>query len=115
MTHPNDSTTAENLTLNFNKPEPDFSFYKKARELWKETQQMQIEKGMEKYPEPFNPFSWTPAQLLLHAMQENVDQMHYMVGLYDQLASMESKIEELEKERDYFKKIAIDGGLVEEV
>lgn len=73
-------------------------FYDKAREMWQETQNEQILKGLKKYPEPFNPHSWTPKELLKHAMQENVDQAHYLVGLYEQLEEQEKEINRLQAE-----------------
>ncbi|MBG9783568.1 hypothetical protein [Shouchella lehensis] len=57
-------------------------FYKEAHQIWQSVQQEQIRKGAEKYPLPFNPDNWTEKDLLQHAMQENVDQVHYMYGLY---------------------------------
>ncbi len=57
-------------------------FYKEVNQFWHEVQEGQIRKGAEKYPLPFDPDNWTETQLLQHAMQENVDQAHYMYGLY---------------------------------
>lgn len=60
-------------------------FYEKALSLFTKTQEAQIEKGMRKYPEPFNPHSWSPDELLNHALEETVDLTHYLVGLKEQL------------------------------
>lgn len=60
-------------------------FYKKALALFTRTQANQIKKGLEKYPEPFNPHSWSPDELLNHALEETVDLTHYLVGLKDQI------------------------------
>lgn len=71
-------------------------FYERARKAWENVQTEQIMKGMEKYPEPFNPRSWTPKELVRHALQENVDQAHYIYGLYELLLEREEKIKTLE-------------------
>lgn len=74
---------------------PNYPFYKRSRDLWLETQGKQIEKGLEKYPEPFDPHHWTPQELLEHAMQENVDQHHYMVGLFVWVESLMKRVQEI--------------------
>lgn len=74
--------------------------YKAANFAWQRTQIQQIVKGAEKYPEPLNPDSWTAKQLVEHALQENVDQVHYLVSLGE-------KVEELEKLADKYKEDAI--------
>lgn len=63
-------------------------FYDEANEYREMVRNEQILKGAEKYPEPFNPFSWTPEQLIQHFMQENVDQSHYAFGLYQQIQKL---------------------------
>lgn len=55
--------------------------YTEARNYWLKTQAAQINKGAVKYQEPLNPASWTFEQLLDHTMQENVDQVHYIMAL----------------------------------
>jgi hypothetical protein len=77
----------ENMKFIGDEPEPMITtpFYKKALELFTRTQKNQIQKGLEKYPEPFNPHSWSPDELLNHALEETVDLTHYLVGLKDQL------------------------------
>jgi hypothetical protein len=81
-------------------------FYKKALALFTRTQEAQISKGLAKYPEPFNPHSWTPNELLNHALEETVDLTHYLVGLKELL---DAKDEEIEKYKnrclDYERKI----------
>jgi hypothetical protein len=69
-----------------------YPFYQKARELWMETQDTQILKGLQKYPEPFTPTHWTPKQLLTHLLQESVDQVHYAVGLMELIEELEQRI-----------------------
>jgi hypothetical protein len=67
-------------------------FYEKARNLFLRTQDAQIQKGLLKYPEPFNPMSWTPQELLNHALEESVDLVHYLVGLKEQLDKKDDEI-----------------------
>jgi len=55
--------------------------YEEARKLWEQIQREQIEKGMVKYGRPLNPDGWTAEELILHAMQENIDQFHYLTAL----------------------------------
>lgn len=76
-------------------------FYKKALQLFARTQTAQIEKGLAKYPEPFNPLSWTPEELLNHALEETVDLTHYLVGLKDLLDAKEQEIRDLKAEHAY--------------
>lgn len=68
-------------------------FYEKARSLWQSVQNAQILKGLKKYPEPFNPNSWTPDELLNHALEETVDLTHYLVGLKELLDERDAIIE----------------------
>lgn len=70
-------------------------FYKKALALFTSTQANQIKKGMEKYQEPFNPHSWSPQELLNHALEETVDLTHYLVGLKEQIDRKDERIEKL--------------------
>ena len=78
-------------------------FYEKALTLFTRTQNKQILKGLQKYPEPFNPHSWTPDELLDHALEEAVDLTHYVVGLKELLDSKENYIKQLEQELRYLK------------
>jgi hypothetical protein len=68
-------------------------FYKEAVETREEVRIGQIKYGASKYPEPFNPFSWTPKQLLTHARQESVDMDHYLYGLYKWVERLEEENE----------------------
>ena len=52
---------------------------------------------MEKYPNAFNPFEWTPEELLNHALEETVDLTHYLVGLKELLDAKDKEIERLER------------------
>jgi antitoxin component HigA of HigAB toxin-antitoxin module len=79
-------------------------FYKRAAEYREGERIGQIIKGAHKYPEPFNPFSWSPRQLLQHAMQENVDQGHYIYGLYEWLEKLGKEYDILKLEIDNWRK-----------
>ena len=59
----------------------DGEVYAEARKRWQEIHQQQICKGNQKYGTPLNPEDWTTEELILHAMQENVDQFHYLTAL----------------------------------
>jgi hypothetical protein len=72
-----------------------FPFYEKALDLFKRTQKAQIIKGLQKYPEPFNPHSWTPDELLTHALEETVDLTHYLVGLRELIEAKDKEISDL--------------------
>lgn len=65
-------------------------FYKDANVYREDIRKEQILKGAHKYPEPFNPNSWTAKELLQHAMQENVDQAHYIFGLFEKVEEMQN-------------------------
>lgn len=89
-------------------------FYKEVRDCWQITQGGQIRKGAEKYDEPFNPASWSASELLEHAMQENVDQAHYMYGLYVKMYEMETELKELREFRDQVQKTVVKWGAMNE-
>lgn len=73
----------------------DFPFYADARSQWLATQDRQIQKGLKKYPEAFNPFSWNAQQLVDHALEESVDLTHYLIGLKKLLDAKDVEIERL--------------------
>jgi len=80
--------------------------YQKAREHFQRVHMAQIEKGAAKYPEPLNPASWTADQLVEHAMQENVDQMHYLTALLEWIALDQARlrpVNELQAENERLK------------
>jgi hypothetical protein len=70
--------------------------YKEARMMTEEIRVEQILKGAAKYPIPLGDAEWTPEQLVHHAMQENIDQNHYLVMLLHE-------IKKLQKELDFYK------------
>lgn len=74
------------------------AFYEDVKRFWNEVRQGQIKKGAEKYPEPFNPDSWSCDELANHAMQENVDQAVYITGMRDRMRKQEKEIEWLRQE-----------------
>jgi hypothetical protein len=81
-------------------------FYSEANKYREQERIGQIVKGSEKYQEPFNPASWTAKQLLSHAMQENVDQGHYIYGLYEKIEEMERELVKYKNRcKDYEAKI----------
>lgn len=78
----------ENTKKHLNHP-----FYEDANSYRESVRLDQILKGAEKYPEPFNPKSWTSKQLVEHAMQENVDQAHYIYGLFTRIVELEQALD----------------------
>lgn len=68
-------------------------FYQEANEYREQVRVGQIIKGSEKYTEPFTPSSWSALELAEHAMQENMDQAHYIYGLAKKAEGLESKVE----------------------
>jgi hypothetical protein len=77
--------------------------YKDANFAWQRTQVKQIIKGAEKYPEPLNPFSWTGTELVEHALQESVDQVHYLTGLLAQIKELELWADKYKEDAIYWK------------
>ena len=83
-------------------------FYGDARKIWVNHQLSQIQKGSEKYPEPFTPSSWSNEQLVEHAIQENVDQLHYIVGMKERMEQQEAQIKLLESKLNYMDSLKKD-------
>lgn len=52
--------------------------YREAKERILRAQNHQVRYGLDKYPEALNPDSWDILETIDHAMDEMVDQMHYM-------------------------------------
>lgn len=80
--------------------------YKEARKFTEEIRTEQILKGAEKYPVPLGDADWTPEQLVHHAMQENIDQAHYLTMLAFEIRMLKTKVERLEKENADLKRKA---------
>lgn len=72
-------------------------FYKDANEYREHKRIGQILKGAHKYPEPFTTSSWTSEQIIEHAMQENVDQAHYIYAAHERMQELEQNLREAEQ------------------
>lgn len=70
--------------------------YRKARERFHRVQEEQIMKGAEKYPEPLNHESWSFEDLQNHAMQELVDQVHYVEAMGEKYKHIENRLKQTE-------------------
>lgn len=81
------------LVLENNMKHQNNPLYKEASKIWQDTQTEQINKGAGKYPEPLNPDNYSLDELLQHAMQENVDQVHYLVAMKKKAEAMEAELE----------------------
>lgn len=73
----------------------DHIFYQDAESYRRGVRFGQIKKGSEKYPEPFTTASWTNDEIVEHAMQENVDQSHYIYACKERMDEQEKEIERL--------------------
>ena len=82
----------ENLTKHIHHP-----FYKKVDKLVEDVRMMQLRKGAEKYPEPFNPSSWTGKGLAIHALQELRDGQVYVVGMLERIEELEAHASQASK------------------
>jgi len=85
--------------------------YNDAHATWVSEQHNQIAKGAEKYPEPLNPASWTFEELFRHAVQENVDQMHYLQAMFEKNQThmkerhgFLEQLKEMERKKEYWKR-----------
>lgn len=67
--------------------------YKHAADYWLRTQAEQINKGAAKYPKPLHSSTYTFEQLAQHAMEENVDQAHYITAMREKGEEMRKCIE----------------------
>jgi hypothetical protein len=84
--------------------------YADARRYFEDKQRGQIAKGAEKYPEPLNAASWSIAQLVDHAMEEAVDQVHYLTALKNSADGIAERLEDAERMR---RALRIIGGVAE--
>jgi hypothetical protein len=85
-------------------------FYKRVDEFRDEVKREALLKAADKYPEPFNPQSWTSEQLAKHAMAENYDQGNYIIGLYDKCVELEERLKEMQIEAEYWRLRCIKEG-----
>lgn len=46
-----------------------------------EAQRKQVAYGLDKYPEPLNPNTWTIGETVEHIMDESIDRLHYLIML----------------------------------
>jgi hypothetical protein len=77
-------------------------FYKKVDEVTEQIKLEQIQKGAEKYPEPFTPDSWTIEQLATHILQELRDAQVYAVGMLDRMEKQKKEIELYKQALEYY-------------
>lgn len=55
--------------------------HNKATDIILKAQQRQVGYGLEKYPEPLNPNTWSISETIGHIIDESIDKMHYLVML----------------------------------
>ncbi|WP_096199495.1 hypothetical protein [Bacillus sp. FJAT-45350] len=67
-------------------------FYKNVQTYRESVRIGQIKKGAEKYPEPFTTSSWSNDEIVEHAMQENVDQAHYIYACKERMDELQKRI-----------------------
>lgn len=72
----------------------DHPFYKDAHDYIEKMRIGQIIKGAHKYPEPFTTASWSNQEIIDHAMQENVDQAHYIYAALERMQVLQNEIQE---------------------
>lgn len=87
-----------NLDKQLNHP-----FYAASHEFRAEVELETMKKAAKKYPEPFNPHSWTNEQLAKHAMAENYDQQNYIFGMFEKLKWYESELAKIKEENETLK------------
>lgn len=79
-------------------------FYQDVNEYREMVRVGQILKGAEKYPEPFTTSSWSNDEIIEHAMQENVDQAHYIYAAKERMEVQRIQIVKLVKENERLRK-----------
>lgn len=55
--------------------------YKEAKDIIVNAQRKQVAYGIDKYPEPLNPNSWSTVETIDHIIDESIDKLHYLVML----------------------------------
>lgn len=98
----------------------EMSMYDRARQAWVKVQQEQISKGMKKYGVSLGDADISFGDLVKHATQENVDQMHYIAALHDKhvqdVHELQVKQVEIGMQNTKLKSINADQGqLIEEL
>lgn len=71
--------------------------YVESDQFRDEVKDMQRLKGAEKYPELFNPSSWTDDELANHAMMEFHDGGEYVAGMRTRMRELRIEIARLNK------------------
>jgi hypothetical protein len=71
--------------------------YGNTRQYFEKKQREQIAKGAEKYPESLGRSAWSMAELADHAMEELVDQAHYITALKTTADGIAKRLEEATK------------------
>ncbi|SMQ75914.1 hypothetical protein SAMN05444673_2564 [Bacillus sp. OV166] len=79
-------------------------FYQDANQYREKVRVGQIVKGSKKYPEPFTTASWSNEEIIEHAMQENVDQTHYIYAALERMQALQNDLRELEEENIWLNK-----------
>lgn len=79
-------------------------FYKDANEFREKIRIGQIVKGSRKYPEPFTTASWSNQEIIEHAMQENVDQTHYIYAALERMQTLQNELGEMEDKNQWLNK-----------
>jgi hypothetical protein len=69
--------------------------YTKAQEVFQKIQNQQIQKGLEKYNTPLKSENHTIEELVLHALEENIDQLHYLVAILEKVQDKKKVIPRL--------------------
>jgi hypothetical protein len=82
----------------------DHPFYKQANDYREKIRIGQIVKGSKKYPEPFTTSSWSIEEIIEHAMQENVDQTHYIYAALERMQVLQNDLREQEGENKWIMK-----------
>lgn len=72
-------------------------FYQDVNDYREKIRVGQILKGAQKYPEPFTTASWSNEEIIAHAMQENVDQSHYIYAAFERMQVLENHLKEAEQ------------------
>ena len=86
----------------------DHWLYKEASGLTEIIRKEQILKGAAKYDIPLGDATWTPLQLVYHALQENIDQNHYLTMLIFKIRELELEVSRLQVFEQWYKEKPLD-------